>query len=59
MVFDDPNVRYDLILGRQTMKTMELQLDFKEEVVTWLDKQIPFHPTDWYQEKEAIRRVLL
>ena len=57
-VFDDDRVRYDLIVGRRTMKTMEMSLDFKEEMMKWIDKDVPFHPTDWYSNKEAIRKVL-
>ena len=58
LIFDDPNVRYDMLIGRKTMKFMELKLDFQTETMEWIDKQIPFHPTHWYSDKEAIRQVL-
>ena len=35
-----------------------MQLNFKEETMEWIDKIVPFHPVDWYSNKEAIRSVL-
>ena len=57
-VYEDTKVRYDFIIGRRTMKEMELKLDFKKEEMQWIDTEVPFHPTNWYSDKEAIRRVL-
>ena len=57
-IFDDSQVRYDLIIGRRTMKTVEFTLDFKEEKMKWIDKDVPFCPVNWYSDKEAIRKVL-
>ena len=57
-VFEEPNLRYDLILGRDTLSMMGIQFDFKNKETTWFDKRVPFHPVNWHTDKEAIRQVL-
>ena len=58
LVFDSPDVRYDIIVGRKTLAEMGLSLDFADNKMRWLDRTVPFHPKDWYSDKEAIRQVL-
>ena len=57
LVFDG-DVRYDLIIGRKTLKEMELSLDFADEKMKWIDQTVPFHPRNWFTDKEALRQVL-
>jgi len=58
MVFDSPAVRYDIIIGRKTLAEMGMSLDFKANKMRWLDRSVPFHPKDWFTDKEAMRQVL-
>jgi len=58
MVFDSPTVRYDIIVGRKTLAEMGLSLDFKDRKMRWLDRSVPFHPKDWFTDKEAMQQVL-
>ena len=57
-VHDQPNLRCNLTLGRDTLTSMGVKINFKEAQTTWIDKVVPFHPVEWHTDKEAIRNVL-
>ena len=59
LVFEDNQVGYDLIIGRKTMLEMELKLDFSDQSMEWMNKKVSFHPTNWYSDKVAVRKVLV
>ena len=57
-LFDSKAVRYDVILGRKFMKQVGIDLSFTSSTLTWCGDTIPFHPIDYFSNKEAIRAVL-
>ena len=57
-VFDGDGVRYDLIIGRQALKKMQLQLDFQTEQSILFDSAVPFHPLNWFQDPTQVQSVL-
>ena len=58
LVFDAANIRYDVILGRNLMRTMEIILDFAKLAVTWKDYgSIPFHPTSFFNQIDATKTI--
>ena len=40
-VFDSPTCQYDVILGRDVLKFMGVQIDFREHTITWMGRTIP------------------
>jgi len=54
MVFDSPTVRCDIIVGRKTLAEMGMSLDIKANTMRWLDSIVPFHPKEWFTDKEAM-----
>ena len=59
LVFDAPNVRYDLILGRNFLRQLGMILDFNSLCVTWKDfGTIPFQPPSSFNDAEYVKQLL-
>lgn len=54
VVFDNPDVRYDWIMGRRLMKEIGLKLDFEKDEIEWIDKKVSFRTTDWINNEGAL-----
>lgn len=37
---------------------MGVNVDFDKEETKWTDDVVPFHPMDWFQNKDAMRKIL-
>jgi hypothetical protein len=57
-IFNADGVHYDLIIGCQALKKMQLQLYFQQERLIWFDSALPFHPINWLQDTSTIQSVL-
>ena len=57
-VFDAPQVKYDLILGRKFLRNIKIKIDFETEELIWYDKSIKFHTTQYFQDRTAIQAAL-
>ena len=59
LVFDSPNIRYDLILGRAFLRELGMDLNFKHNKVTWPDfGEIPFHPPTFFNDNSTMTTLL-
>ena len=59
-VFDDAtaSVHYDLILGRDFLRSAGITIDFSKSEVIWLDHTIPMRPHHYWSESTRIRDAL-
>ena len=58
LIFDDNNVKYDIIIGRKQMHKMGIQIDLDKSTVTWIDRTINFHTSEWTKNATAMRKIL-
>lgn len=54
----DGKMNYHLIIGRRYMKQIALRMDFASSTVQWFDKTMSFHPRNYFQDKNLIRKVM-
>jgi hypothetical protein len=52
LVFDNDNVKYDIILGTNFLSKTEIKLNFSEENMEWFDCSIPLCPPGGLDSKE-------
>jgi hypothetical protein len=57
-LFDAPNVRYDLIYGRNFLSSVGIDILCSTQSCTWLEQSIPFHPLNYFGDKVAMRQLL-
>lgn len=59
LVFDAPNVRYDVIFGRSFLRQLGMILDFNTLSVTWKDfGTIPFQSPSSFNDAEYVKQML-
>jgi hypothetical protein len=51
-VFDNDNVKYDIILGTNFLSKTGIKLNYSEGNMEWLDCSIPLHPPGGLDSKE-------
>ena len=56
-VFDAPG-GYDIILGRDFLRTTEMTLDFHANQMKWFDIHVPFHDPNYLSDDDVISRAL-
>ena len=54
----DSKMNYQLILGRKYMKQICIKMDFETSTVSWYDKNMSFHPRNYFNNNELLRKVL-
>lgn len=42
-VFDAPTLSHDIIIGRDTLRTAKMKLDFEDQKTIWHEDEVPFH----------------
>jgi hypothetical protein len=52
LVFDNDNVKYDIILGTNFLSKTEIKLNYSEGNMEWFDCSIPLHPPGGLDSKE-------
>ena len=54
----DSNMSYQVILGRRYMKQIEIQMDFARSTISWYDKEMSFHPRNFFKNNQLLRKIL-
>ena len=54
----DSKMNYQLIIGRKTMKRIEIQMNFATSTISWFDKEMSFHPRNYFKNNELLSKVL-
>jgi hypothetical protein len=59
-VFEDPQkkVPYDIILGRNFLNGISIQLDFASSATTWLDNTVPMRPHGYWNDTQRLHDAL-
>jgi hypothetical protein len=52
LVFDNDNVKYDIILGTNFLSKTGIKLNYSEGNMEWFDCSIPLHPPGGLDSKE-------
>jgi hypothetical protein len=52
LVFDNDNVKYDIILDTNFLSKTGIKLNYSEEKMEWFDCSIPLHPPGGLDSKE-------
>jgi hypothetical protein len=61
LIFKGDGVCYDIIIGHQALKKMQLQytLTFNMWEGSLTMHEVPFHPLDWFQDNGTVHRLVL
>ena len=57
-VFDNPNVPYDIIFGRNFLNNCRIDVCGSSLTCKWYDLEIPFHPPGYFRDVETMRKVI-
>lgn len=57
-VFDAPQCRYDVIVGRDILTTIGIDLDFKTRTIRWDDLQLAMRHRDFFAQSDAPQLLL-
>jgi hypothetical protein len=52
LVFDNNNVKYNIILGTNFLSKTRIKLNYSEENIKWFDCSIPLHPPGGLDSKD-------
>ncbi len=58
LVFDNDNVKYDMILGTNFLSKTGIKLNYSEENMEWFDYSIPLHPPGGLDSKELSKSMM-
>ena len=51
-VFDSPTCPYDIILGRDFLRSIGLMIDFQTDTIVWLDERIERHEINQFSQEQ-------
>ena len=51
-VFDSPESQYDIILGRDYLQHLEMNVEYKHQVIRWGDSVVPLEHWQHWQNKD-------
>ena len=57
-LFDAPKVEYNIIFGRHFLNQVKIDVWSSDLTCKWFDDIIPFHSCDYFQNNDAICKVL-
>ena len=46
---------YEVILGEESMHTLDLDTSVRDNMISWGDKEIPMVPQDYWMEERILR----
>jgi hypothetical protein len=58
ILFDAPKVCYGIIYSHKFLCLVRIDLSFTKNELSWYEVCIPFHPLDYFKNKEAMHQIL-